>query len=148
MSLNRRQKVLYRHTCDVWNVSRAIDTLKRPGAETYTLVAPGTPCIYNFTPNIDSEFPAGGRIKEFTMLVLDAIFMEANVPIEDMSVCVNVTLLANGQKSNAWGQIHRVEGPPTITDTLGRRKCNDLFVKAMSMEHPPPIIAAFYGIRP
>lgn len=145
MALTRRQKALYRHRIDIWSVTETIGPGGKPSPETYSLLVQNVPAIYQFTPNIDT-LTAGGRLKEFTMLVLDKIYMEASVPISDACVVVNVTRLKDGSKSNAWGQLHRVEGAPTVYDTLGHRHANALYVEAMSIEHPSDPIKGHYGL--
>lgn len=144
MSLNARQTSLYKHRLDLWRTSRTI-TAGKPGDETYTLVQSSVPCIYNYTPNVDSETSAG-RVKEFTLLTTDKIFMEANVPIQDNYLTVNTTITAAGTRSAVYGEVHRVLGGPTVRESLGHRKCNDLFVEGMTMEHPPETIRSYYSL--
>ena len=147
MSLTLRQTSLYQHRIDIWSSTRTVGgvTPGKPSGEVLTLIKQNHPVLFEYTPNIDSETSAG-RLKEFTMLVLDKIHAEANSPLLDMYVTVNVTYLADGSKANTWGDVHRIEGAPTISDSLGRRHANSLVVQAMSMEHAPDVIRSFYSI--
>lgn len=149
MDLNRRQKALYKHKCDIWSVDRTVTAgTNKPSDEIYILILENVPCIYEYTPNVDVETEAG-RVKEFTLLTTDKIHMEASVPVEDGYLIVNRTVKRDGKPSRATNEVHKMLGQPEIHESLGRRKANKLMMEGMSIEHPPTQLVAHYpGMNP
>lgn len=142
--LEPRQKALYKHTCDIWSVTRTKDPVTgKPSGEIYTLVMTGVPCLYDYTPNVDME-TEGGRIKEFTLLTTDKIHLPVSAPIADTWLTVNRTVLSGGAPSRSTNEVHRMLGAPKVNESLGRRHCNKTMMEGMTMEHPPAALVAYY----
>ena len=134
-NLTPRQRIAYRSLIDIWRPSQTISS-GAPGATIYTKVYASVPCLLQQTPNIDqpSDF---GEFKEFTVLVLDTIYMAADITIRDNDVIVHKSLTASGSQSRMYNTMSRVRGEPTYNESFGGRLANEQSVKCMSIDHAP-----------
>ncbi len=143
--LNARQKRRYTRTGDVWRPSQTI-TDGEPSATAYTLISTAVPWGAIYTPNIDqpSDF---GTFKAFSDLVLDGICLHSAEDILDNDVLIDTTILPDtGARSKVYGQGMRLRGEPQLIEkTIRGRDTSKQNFKAMSIDHLPTQIAAYYA---
>jgi hypothetical protein len=134
-TLTARQQRAYKSLIDIWRPSQTV-TSGAAGATTYTKLYASVPCLLQQTPNIDqpSDF---GEFKEFTVLVLDTIYLAADIAIRDNDVVINKSLTADGSQSRLYNTGERVRGEPTYNESYGGRLANEQSVKCMSIDHLP-----------
>src|SRR6267378_3708988 len=112
MALNARQKIAYKHLCNIYSVTRSItESTGKPGAETFTLMSSALSCLYEYTDNIDAAIEGMGQVKRPTIFTTDRVHVEANTNVKDGWIVKDLSLLPDGvTHSPTYGTVHRVKG--------------------------------------
>lgn len=136
--LNFRQKILYQHRCDIWQVTNSVNAATgKPNDTAYSLYASGVPCLYEWTQNLSQPHTGAGRVKRQDEFTNDIVHMVASQVLHDGWFLVNRTILPGGKRSINYGEVHRVQGSPETFENAGVRSANKQSVRCQTVEKPP-----------
>jgi hypothetical protein len=136
MALTPRQRILYRHKCNLWSQTITKDADGRVSGKTWTLQASAVPCYFLFRESTEAPSVAGG-LEADNMFSRDEIHFDGTQTIDADWVIKNVTLDADGSQTAAYGRFWVVSGQPQAVSNQGRRRARMKVVQAVQIEVPP-----------
>lgn len=140
MALSARQQILYTHLCTLWRPTHNL-TDGTPGDDTYTLVARGIKCFYEYTPNVDDPAEIGG-FKRATIFTTDKIHFDVAQDVQNGDIAFNTSLNTDGTHGPNYGQVHSILGAPNKLPGSTNRQTNKQMVMAMQEEQVPEGVTA------
>ncbi len=143
---NERQQSSFNDVCDLWSVDVAINaSTGKPADETVALAYTDVPCRIIYTPNLSDPTGVGGRSKRKTVFTIDGYQFCADQQVQDGWFAVNKSLV-NGTPGPLFHEVHGMQGTGRVMTNKGERQANNRVCMALTNEHTPTAIQAFYGI--
>jgi len=137
MALNRRQRLAYKHLCNIYRSQPVTDPVTgERGDDVYQLVAAAVPCLYQYTTNI-GEPGRIARLERVTLLTTDSIRCAVDVDVQEGDYLRDVTPGNPNART-----VHRAQGAPMRIPNAGRRRANESIVLIMPEQKPPAEVLA------
>lgn len=136
MALTPRQRILYQHAGDIWRPTRPQDASGFLIAITYTKIAIAAPMYWVTRISVEAPSLVGG-LESDNLFSRDEIHLDGAQEIDADYIIKNVTLDADGTRSENYGRFWIVAGQPQSLSNQGRRRARMRKVQAVQIATPP-----------